>query len=201
MALAFCRKNSTGCQDYVFSLQTVSRPVIFLQTVKPTSVYNMPQDPGQPLLKNARKHFVETFFPYLFFLQCAVFFRLWTVRVFFGFFSVFQISNSFCASGGRGHIVESFFILFQVLSCSSHFLSCSSHSMCLRWFIVGARWLAPVEACQNAIHCGKRARGKWSEKNERRGWHNDMLILKMLKSARMGGTWFEPSGCHLGLHT
>ena len=59
----------------------------------------------------------------------------------------FQTSNSFCASGGRGHIVESFhlvscpvmfisfpfmFILFpfksfQVLSCSSHILLFSSY--------------------------------------------------------------------------
>ena len=60
----------------VFSLQTVSRPVISLQTVNPTSVYNMPQDPGQPLLKNTRKHFVERFFSHRFFLQCAIFFRL-----------------------------------------------------------------------------------------------------------------------------
>ena len=127
----------------VFSLQTVSRPVISLQTVKPTSVYNMPQDPGQPLLKNTRKHFVETFFSHLFFLQCAIFFRLWDVRVFFGF----SKKKSFFASGGRGHIVESFQLLsipfmfisfpfksflvhlvaFHFLSCSSHFLSCSSH--------------------------------------------------------------------------
>ena len=71
----------------VFSLQTVSRPVISLQTVKPTSVYNMPQDPGQPLLKNTRKHFVETFFSHLFFYNVPFFF----------------------ASGGRGHIVESSF--------------------------------------------------------------------------------------------
>ena len=91
----------------VFSLQTVSRPVISLQTVKTTSVYNMPQDPGQPLLKNTRKHFVERFFSHLFFLQCANFFRLWDVRVFF----VFSKKNSFFASGGRGHIVESFYLV------------------------------------------------------------------------------------------
>ena len=77
MALALCRKKILqSVKTMFFSLQTVSRPVIFLQTVNPTSVYNMPQDPGQPLLKNTRKHFVETFFPHIFFLQCAVFFRL-----------------------------------------------------------------------------------------------------------------------------
>ena len=127
----------------VFSLQTVSRPVISLQTVKPTSVYNMPQDPGQPLLKNTRKHFVETFFSHLFFLQCAIFFSSMRCP---GFFRFFKKKNSFFASGGRGHIVESFqllsipfmfisfpfmFILFPfksfLLSCSSHFLSFSSH--------------------------------------------------------------------------
>ena len=70
----------------VFSLQTVSRPVISLQTVNPTSVYNMPQDPGQPLLKNTRKHFVERFFSHRFFLQCAIFFSSMRCPGFFRFF-------------------------------------------------------------------------------------------------------------------
>ena len=50
----------------IFSLQTVIRPVIFLQTVNPTTFYNMAQDAGQPVLKNTRIHFVETFFPRIF---------------------------------------------------------------------------------------------------------------------------------------
>ena len=102
-----------------FSLQTVSRPVIFLQTVKPTSVYNMPQDPGQPLLKNTRKHFVETFFPHLFFLQCAVFFRLWTVRVFFGF-SDLKLLLCQCWSRTHCRVFSASFNSFHVHLISFH---------------------------------------------------------------------------------
>ena len=64
MALTLCRNwFSTEYQIYDFSLQTIIRPVVF---------YNRTQDAGQPVLKNTRMYFVETFLPPPFFLQSAL---------------------------------------------------------------------------------------------------------------------------------
>ena len=109
----------------VFSLQTVSRPVISLQTVKPTSVYNMPQDPGQPLLKNTRKHFVETFFSHPFFYNVPIFF----VYEMSGFFSVFQKKLLFCQWWSRTHcrVFSASFNSFHVHLISFHVHLISFH--------------------------------------------------------------------------
>ena len=137
MALALCRKkNSTECQDHDFFSTNCQPTCHFLQTVNPTSVNNMPQDPGQPLFKNTRIHFVETFFPHMFFLQCAVFFRLWSVLVFSGFSDLKLLlcqwwSRTHCrvfsASFNSFHVhLISFhvhLISFQVLSSPFTFIS------------------------------------------------------------------------------
>ena len=117
MALALCRKKfSIGCQDHGF-FSTNCQPTCHFSTNCQTDFcLQYASGSRTTSFKKYKKTLCrDVFFAPFFSTMCRFFSSMRCP----GFFSVFQKKNSFFASGGRGHIVES----FQLLSIPFMFIS------------------------------------------------------------------------------